>query len=80
LPVKVVVDKVREIYFIDNVKFHIDEVKDLGRFIEIEAIDDADERSEAQLLDQCRFYMVEMGIREKDLVSNSYSDLLLSVE
>jgi adenylate cyclase class 2 len=34
-----VIDKQREIYFIDNVKFHIDNVKELGTFIEIEAID-----------------------------------------
>ncbi|HLS30246.1 MAG TPA: class IV adenylate cyclase [Flavobacteriaceae bacterium] len=33
------VDKKREIYFIDNVKFHIDKVKTLGTFVEIEAID-----------------------------------------
>ena len=32
-----VVDKKREIYFIDNVKFHIDTVQNLGDFIEIEA-------------------------------------------
>ena len=32
------VDKTREIYFIENVKFHIDNVSGLGRFIEIEAI------------------------------------------
>ena len=35
----VVVDKQRHIYFIDNVKFHVDEVKNLGSFCEIEAID-----------------------------------------
>ena len=34
-----VVDKKREIYFIENVKFHIDTVKDLGTFVEIEAIE-----------------------------------------
>ena len=33
-------DKKREIYFIHNVKFHIDNVKNLGTFIEIEAIDE----------------------------------------
>lgn len=32
-----VVDKQREIYFIDNVKFHIDSVRNLGTFVEIEA-------------------------------------------
>jgi predicted adenylyl cyclase CyaB len=39
LGIFVVVNKQREIYFIDNVKFHIDKVKDLGNFVEIEAID-----------------------------------------
>ena len=34
--VKAVVDKKREIYFIDNVKFHIDDVQGLGSFVEIE--------------------------------------------
>jgi adenylate cyclase class IV len=33
------VDKKREIYFINNVKFHIDTVDGAGSFIEIEAID-----------------------------------------
>ena len=32
LGIKVVVDKKREIYFIDNVKFHIDSVVNLGNF------------------------------------------------
>ena len=31
----VVVDKEREIFFIGNVKFHLDKVKELGQFIEI---------------------------------------------
>ena len=35
--VKMIVKKTREIYYIDNVKFHIDEVPGLGSFIEIEA-------------------------------------------
>jgi len=35
LRVKVVVDKVRKIFFIDNVKFHIDKVKGVGDFIQI---------------------------------------------
>ena len=33
-----VVDKKREIYFIENVKFHLDKVVGLGHFVEIEAI------------------------------------------
>ncbi|HJS54621.1 MAG TPA: class IV adenylate cyclase, partial [Chitinophagaceae bacterium] len=35
--IKIIVRKRREIYYIENVKFHIDEVPGLGSFIEIEA-------------------------------------------
>ena len=35
--IKIVVDKIRKIYFVDNVKFHFDRVKGLGTFIEVEA-------------------------------------------
>lgn len=75
---KVTVDKQREIYFIDNVKFHIDLVKGLGSFVEIEAIDDDGTHTEADLLKQCEHYLQAFGIAEKDLLSNSYSDLLLA--
>lgn len=39
LGILVVVDKQRAIYFVDNVKFHLDVVAGLGTFVEIEAID-----------------------------------------
>ena len=35
--VKVVVTKKREIYFIRNIKFHLDTLEELGQFVEIEA-------------------------------------------
>lgn len=77
LGVKVVVDKTREIYFIDNVKFHIDEVTQLGSFVEIEAIDKNRNIGELTLRQQCKFYRKLFDIREEDLVAESYSDLLL---
>ncbi len=73
----VVVDKKREIYFIDNVKFHIDVVESLGTFVEIEAIDSDGSMSKEQLLAQCQFYLDLFGIMEEDLIAVSYSDLLL---
>lgn len=75
--VKVVVDKKRGIYFIENVKFHIDEVKELGSFVEIEAIDLTGDIGKEKLQQQCEDYMQLFGITEKDLVYCSYSDLLL---
>ena len=53
LGVKVVVDKKRKIYFINNVKFHFDVVENLGFFIEVEAIDDKDEFTVEALKEQC---------------------------
>jgi len=72
----IVVDKLREIFFIKNVKFHLDKVKNIGTFIEIEAIDRKGSLSDNKLLRQCNFYLKLFGIKEKDLINNSYSDLL----
>ena len=80
LGVLVVVDKKREIYFINNVKFHIDEIKNLGSFVEIEAIDQDGTRSKDELLAQCQKYMKLLNIAETDLIENSYSDMLLHGE
>lgn len=77
LGILVVVDKKREIYFIDNVKFHIDTVKDLGTFVEIEAIGNKDKTQKEMLQKQCEHYMKLLAIKKEDLVAVSYSDLLL---
>lgn len=77
--VKVVVEKIREIYFIQNVKFHIDQVPGLGSFIEIEAGNiTAPELNAAQLQEQCDHYLREFGVTGEDLVEVSYSDLLMA--
>jgi len=73
----VIVDKRREIFFIDNVKFHLDSIKDLGTFVEIEAIDENGDIGKEKLLEQCNHFLELFGIEEKDLVADSYSDLLL---
>ena len=73
----IAVKKKREIYFIGNIKFHIDEVEGLGCFVEIEAIDKTGERSRETLLEQCRSYIRLFAIQEDDLIDLSYSDLLI---
>lgn len=75
--VLVIVDKNREIYFIDNIKFHVDKVSNLGHFVEIEAIDNDGSIGKEKLLEQCEYYMQLFNIQEKDLISKSYSDMLL---
>ena len=74
--VDVVVEKRREIYFIDNVKFHIDVVDGLGTFVEIEAIDEDGSIGVDTLRRQCAEYLKLFAIAEEDLLSTSYSDML----
>ncbi len=76
LQVWAVVDKQREIYFIDNVKFHLDTVRSLGSFVEIEAIDREGKLGETYLRKQCEAYLQRFGISPHDLVEHSYSDLM----
>lgn len=80
LGILVVVDKKREIYFINNVKFHIDIVEGLGPFVEIEAIDSTGDIGEEQLRDQCQNYMKLFRIQPVDLIDISYSDMLLELK
>lgn len=77
LGILVVVDKQREIYYIDNIKFHIDTVNDLGTFIEIEARDIDGTIGVEKLQKQCNEYIHMFDISEQDLISVSYSDLIL---
>lgn len=72
-----VVDKKRAIYFIDNVKFHIDEVDELGSFVEIEAIDETGEVELAKLEEQCQYYLELFKIPKENLIDKSYSDLIM---
>ena len=77
--IKVIVSKVRRIYFIGNVKFHFDTVEGLGAFIEVEAIDATGENDIDKLIKQCREYANFFEIEEQDYISLSYSDLILKL-
>lgn len=74
--VKVVVDKIRRIYFIENVKFHFDRVEGLGTFVEVEAIDKTGSMDVNILKEQCLYYATLFDINEEDYISHSYSDLM----
>jgi predicted adenylyl cyclase CyaB len=75
--IKVIVDKKRRIYFIDNVKFHFDVVEDLGTFIEVEAIDSNGSIGIDRLKEQCKYYAAFFELEPTAFINNSYSDLLM---
>jgi predicted adenylyl cyclase CyaB len=76
LGVEVVVAKRREIYMWHQVRIHLDQVRNLGDFLEFEAvlqpgIDDANGHEQIATLSR------DFRIDPSDLVDCSYSDLLL---
>jgi predicted adenylyl cyclase CyaB len=76
--VKVIVDKQRKIYFIDNVKFHFDIVESLGTFVEVEAIDKDCNIGIEKLQEKCKFYAELFDIKQEDYINCSYSDLIIA--
>jgi len=76
LPTLIVVEKKREIYFIDHIKFHIDTLSALGSFIEIEVIDANDAMDISEMKEQCQWYIELLDVQKEDLMENSYSDML----
>ncbi len=79
LGIKVIVEKFRKIFFINNVKFHIDQLPLLGSFVEIEAgnlTDPSKNIHDLQL--QCAHYMEAFQIQPADLIHHSYSDMILA--
>lgn len=76
-----VVDKNREVFLVDNVRIHLDEVKKLGGFIEFEAVytenSDADKERELFKVEDLK---AQFGIRASDLLDKSYIDYLYELE
>jgi predicted adenylyl cyclase CyaB len=71
-----VVRKVREIWLHENVRIHLDEVEELGSFVELEAVYDGAPGSLPAQESKIRPLMDQLGIREEDLVDVSYEGLL----
>jgi adenylate cyclase class 2 len=67
--------KTREVYLIGNVRVHLDEVEDLGSFLEFEAVfsEEADQPREQIKVNDL---MKEFGVRQDDLCEGSYPDLI----
>jgi predicted adenylyl cyclase CyaB len=74
--IRAVVTKRREVYLYHNVRIHLDEVQELGSFLEFEAVlgpgvDRVTGRAQVALLKS------EFGIRQDDLLDCSYIDMKL---
>ncbi len=70
-----VVDKRRQIYFVGNVKIHLDRVRGLGNFVEVEAITKSGDIHKVRA--QARKFQKLFAISPADIVPFSYSDMIL---
>jgi adenylate cyclase, class 2 len=75
LGVWAVVDKRREIYFVGNVKIHLDRVRGLGTFVEVEASTRSGDIRTVRA--QAAKFQKLFAISPADIVPQSYSDLIL---
>ena len=75
LGVLAVVDKRREIYFVGNVKIHLDRVRGLGTFLEVEAMTRSGDIKKVRA--QAVKFQKLFAISPQDIVPQSYSDLIL---
>jgi adenylate cyclase class 2 len=77
LDIKGVVEKKRKIFFLHNIKVHLDEVTNLGSFLEIEVSNILNPETPVEILyQQCTELMQQLNIKEEDLLDSSYSDML----
>lgn len=77
LGVRVLVKKTREVYLLDNVRIHLDEVEGLGKFLEFEAVFDVDTYSEIKTqTHRVRELMAVFGIMNDSLEEGSYPELV----
>jgi homotetrameric cytidine deaminase len=72
----VVVDKERHLFLHDGVRIHLDTVKDLGSFLELEGVapPESDLEPEARKVAELQ---EALGIEAEDILRDSYSDQLL---
>jgi predicted adenylyl cyclase CyaB len=75
LPVRGVVVKRREVIIVGRTRIHLDEVRHLGSFLELEVVLRDDEPAEAGER-EARRLLETLGIATSSLISGAYIDLL----
>lgn len=72
--VLVTVIKKREIFIKDNIRIHLDNVNNLGKFLEIEIMFEEINKAKKLMKELTEF----LNLKTKDLIKSSYSDLLIN--
>ena len=73
------VQKRRSLYFSGRTRIHLDRVKDLGNFLELEVVLGDNETAEKGI-EEASVILDQLGIKESNLVESAYVDLLYQNE
>jgi len=73
------IEKTKHIYWVNNIRFSIDKVRDIpGNYISIEAIRRKEDFDIIPQVKQVEHYKDLLNIRDKDLIFDSYVDMLFN--
>jgi len=73
--IETVVEKTRELYIYENTRIHLDEVKSLGKFLELETV--VDKLSKEESIKEFNEVVKILHLNISDQIRKSYRDLLL---
>ena len=74
LGIKIIIEKFRKIYLYENVRIHLDKVKKLGSFIELEAVI-SEKDNEKKSRKNINLLIEKLNIKKEELIKSSYSEM-----
>ena len=75
LGIRAIVRKQRKLYMYQSTRIHLDEVEQLGSFLELESPIEQSAEAAQKVVD---FLLKEFGVRESDYILSSYVDLIMA--
>ena len=77
LGIRAIVRKRRKLYMYQSTRIHLDEVEQLGCFLELESPIEQSAETAREVVD---FLLREFGVKESDCILGSYVDLIMANE
>ena len=75
--IEIIVNKKRDLFIYKNTRIHLDDVKNLGTYVELETVFNTNQIEE-ELITEHNFVIKSLGLDTLEKIPNSYSDLLIN--